>query len=102
MKEVLIENLIKETYLELNKIRADINVSETSEMMRFSIIAIEISLGLFQLGLFNNREINSFEENWFKGGFHIHYNLDGGWGKLADNYSMIVEITTGRNFFRTG
>lgn len=97
---MLLDNIIGETYSELNKIRKDINMSETSEMMRFSIIAIEMAVGLFQLGIFNKREINTLEENWFKGGYFIHYNLDGGWDKLANNYSKIVEITTARNFFR--
>lgn len=99
--EDYLDILINDTYSELKNIRSEINMTDTSEMMRFSIIAIEIALSLFQLGVYNKREINSFEENWFKGGYHIHYNLEGGWKKLADNYSKIVEIVKDRDYFRS-
>jgi hypothetical protein len=95
-----IEDLITSTYLELNKVRNEIDILKASSPFKHNIYAIEIALALFQLGYFNNRSIEKKEEYWFEGGYHIHYDFDGSWPKLADNYSTIVTIVRTRNFFR--
>ena len=93
-------DLVNSTYSELAKIKADINIIEASEPIKHDIYVIEIALALLQLGFFVKRPIEVSEEYWFKGGYYIHYDLDGGWPVLADNYSKIIAITTQKNFFR--
>lgn len=93
--------LINETCENLKKIKTDANFSDYSDrVLTHNILAIEIALSLFQLSFFNNRAIEEGEKYWFEGGFYIHYNLDGAWERLADNYSRIVQIVTERNFFK--
>ncbi len=94
-------DLVNSTYSELVKIKSDTNIFEASNPIKQNVYVIEIALALLQLGYFVNRPIEASEEYWFKGGYYIHYNLDGGWPVLADNYSRIVEITTQENFFRS-
>jgi len=93
-------DLINSTYSELIKIKADISIFEASNPTKHNIYVIEIALSLFQLGYFLNRPIEIPEEYWFEGGYYIHYDFDGGWPVLADNYSKIISIATQRNFFR--
>ena len=101
MKNENIIELINDTYEELKKIKIDIEFSKYSDrVVTDNILVIEITLSLFQLGFFNNRTIEDCEKYWFEGGFYIHYNLDGKWERLADNYSRIVRIVAEQNFFK--
>jgi hypothetical protein len=93
-------NLIKSTYTELVAIKNEVTFFEASTPFKHNILVIEIALALFELGYFVNRPIEGHEKYWFEGGYYIHYDFDGGWPKLADNYSNIVAIATEKNFFK--
>jgi hypothetical protein len=91
--------VVETMYADLQKIKSDINFFEASNAFKQNILAIEIALALFQLGYFTKRPIEEYERRWFEGGYYIHYDLDGGWPDLANNYSSIVEMVKENNFF---
>ena len=97
-EEILI--LIKNTYSGLSSIRRSINFFEASNAFKQNLLAIEIALALFQLGYFVKRPIEEHEKHWFDGGYYIHYDFEGSWPELAENYSSIVKIVKDNNFFK--
>ncbi|HEX6191823.1 MAG TPA: hypothetical protein VFZ42_05635 [Chitinophagaceae bacterium] len=99
-KKQEIIDLISSTCLELERFKADRNIFDASNPTKHNIYVIEIALALFQLGYFVNRPIETSEEYWFEGAYYIHYDFDGEWGVLADNYSRIVSLANRSNFFR--
>jgi hypothetical protein len=97
-KDIL--NLIEKTYSNINRAKQEVDIYSSSNTFKQDIYTIEIALCLFQLGFFANRSIQEIEENWFNGGYYIHYDLDGSYEELANNYSEIVKIVKEHNFFR--
>lgn len=92
--------LIDSTYKELSRIKQDVDVFSASQAFKQNVLSIEVALALFQMGLLAKRPILEHEEHWFQGGYLIHYDFDGRWEKLADNYSQIADFCKKSEFFR--
>lgn len=63
----------------------------------FFLNVIEIACSLTELGIIRNRSINTEEEYWFQGSYHMNF-----WNSEIEEkvYTPLVEEVKARNYFR--
>lgn len=64
------------------------------------IASLEIALNLAELGVYENREIYSLEQYWFKADYYIRLVLENSeWEDMADLYDEMCEAVKEQNYF---
>lgn len=93
---------IQQLAKELRTLICQYRISKNNTDISTHVSAIEIALGLVEMGIEDKRAVREQEENWFKAGYHLSYIFPSGseWETISILYDRMVDIVQELNYFR--